>query len=403
MTTFTPTTAQEVLNIVRWAAAEEAPLEVLGHGSKRDIGRPVQTEHVLDLSQLSGITLYEPEELVLSAKAGTPISEIDALLAEHNQQLAFEPMDYGPLFGGESGHGTIGGVLGANLSGPRRIKAGAARDHVLGVYAVSGRGEAFKSGGRVVKNVTGYDLSKLMAGSWGTLAVVTEVTFKVLPAPETETTVAFSGLDDAQAAAAMAAATGSSAEVSGAAHLPVAVVSRFLGGAFGHEARTVLRLEGFGPSVKYRTGILRTVLAEAGPMELLSAEESQRLWREIRDCAPFSDGTAMPVWRVSMTPSEGYKMVDALRREAGVNAFYDWQGGLIWLRMETPDPEAEPLRRQIGRFGGGHATLVRAEPVVRAALPVFQPQPPALAALSARLKEQFDPKGILNPGRMAAA
>src|SRR5690606_23108474 len=250
------TTAQEVLNIVRWAAAEETPLEILGHGSKRGIGRPVQTEHVLDLSQLSGITLYEPEELVLSAKAGTPISEIEGLLAEHNQQFAFEPMDYGPLLGGESGHGTIGGVLCANLSGPRRIKAGAARDHVLGVYAVSGRGEAFKSGGRVVKNVTGYDLSKGLAGSWGTLAVVTDVTFKVLPAAETEKTLVLSGLDDARAAAAMSEAMGSSAEVSGAAHLPEGVAGRFLSGALAGAARTVLRVEGVAPSVDYRIDLL---------------------------------------------------------------------------------------------------------------------------------------------------
>lgn len=402
MTTFTPTTAQEVLNIVRWAAAEETPLEILGHGSKRGIGRPVQTEHVLDLSQLSGITLYEPEELVLSAKAGTPISEIEGLLAEHNQQLAFEPMDYGPLLGGESGHGTIGGVLCANLSGPRRIKAGAARDHVLGVYAVSGRGEAFKSGGRVVKNVTGYDLSKGLAGSWGTLAVVTDVTFKVLPAAETEKTLVLSGLDDARAAAAMSEAMGSSAEVSGAAHLPEGVAGRFLSGALAGTARTVLRVEGVAPSVDYRIDLLTRLLKQFGGAEIIEKRESQTLWREIRDCHPFTDGTEAAVWRVSMAPTEGHRMVDAFRRAAGANAYYDWQGGLVWLRMEA-DPEADILRKLIVHFGGGHATLVRATPAVRAALPVFQPQPPELAALSARLKEQFDPRNILNPGRMAAA
>lgn len=402
MTTFTPTTAQEVLNIVRWAAAEETPLEILGHGSKRGIGRPVQTEHVLDLSQLSGITLYEPEELVLSAKAGTPISEIEGLLAEHNQQFAFEPMDYGPLLGGESGRGTIGGMLGANLSGPRRIKAGAARDHVLGVYAVSGRGEAFKSGGRVVKNVTGYDLSKGLAGSWGTLAVVTDVTFKVLPAAETEKTLVLSGLDDARAAAAMSEAMGSSAEVSGAAHLPEGVAGRFLSGALAGAARTVLRVEGVAPSVDYRIDLLTRLLKQFGGAEIIEKRESQTLWREIRDCHPFTDGTEAAVWRVSMAPTEGHRMVDAFRRAAGANAYYDWQGGLVWLRMEA-DPEADILRKLIVHFGGGHATLVRATPAVRAALPVFQPQPPELAALSARLKEQFDPRNILNPGRMAAA
>ncbi|MCT7373912.1 glycolate oxidase subunit GlcE [Chelativorans salis] len=402
MTTFIPQGAAEVLEIVRWAAAEETPLEVLGHGSKRGIGRPAQTEHVLDLSRLSGVTLYEPEELVLSAKAGTPLAEIEALLAEHRQQLAFEPMDYGPLLGLEAGGGTIGGALTANLSGPRRIKAGAARDHVLGVHAVSGRGETFKSGGRVVKNVTGYDLSKGLAGSWGTLAVVTDVTFKVLPAAETEKTLAVTGLYDAEAAAAMAEAMGSSAEVSGAAHLPEGVVGRFLQGGFSGGARTVLRVEGVGPSVAYRIDLLSRLLKPHWAVEVIEEEESRLLWREIRDCRPFADGTEAPVWRVSIAPTEGHRMVDAFRRAAGANAFYDWQGGLVWLRMEA-EPEAEVLRGLIAHFGGGHATLVRVAPAIRAAVPVFQPQPPALAALSARLKEQFDPKGILNPGRMVAA
>jgi glycolate oxidase FAD binding subunit len=401
VTTFTPSTPAEVLSAVQWAAAEEAPLEILGHGTKRGIGRPAQTEHVLDLSKLTGVTLYEPEELVLSARAGTPLSEIEALLAAHNQQLAFEPMDYGSLLGQEAGRGTIGGALAANLSGPRRIKAGAVRDHILGVHAVSGRGEVFKSGGRVVKNVTGYDLSKLMAGSWGTLAVATDVTFKVLPAPETETTLVARGLAEEGAAVAMAHAMGSSAEVSGAAHLPESVTGRVLGGALRGAASTLLRVEGFAPSVAYRIESLKSLLKAAAEIGELPEVQSRALWREIRDCKPFADGTEKPVWRVSVAPSEAHRMVMALRMEAAADAFYDWQGGLVWLKMEA-DPEAEVLRALIKKFGGGHATLVRASPALRAAVPVFEPQPPALAALSARLKEQFDPKGILNPGRMAA-
>lgn len=402
MTTFTPDTAAEVLAAVQWAAAEEQPLEVLGHGSKRGIGRPAQTEHAIDLSRLTGVTLYEPEELVLSARAGTPLAGIEALLRGSGQELAFEPMDYGRLFGAEPGRGTIGGALATNLSGPRRLKAGAARDHILGISAVAGRGEAFKAGGRVVKNVTGYDLSKAMAGSWGTLAVVTDVTFKVLPAAETETTVAVRGLVDDEAIAALALAMGSSAEVSSAAHVPEGVAGRVAGGALGGGPATLLRVEGFGPSVAYRVDTLLGLLKNAGAIETIEGEASQALWRDLRDCAPFADGTTRPVWRVSMTPGEAARFVLALRMEAGADAFYDWQGGLVWLRMEA-DPEAEAVRRLLARFGGGHATLARAEPQWRAALPVFEPQPPALAALSARVKEQFDPKGILNPGRMAAA
>ena len=231
-----PASPEEVLAAVRWALAGCSPLEVVGHGSKRGIGRPVEAAATLDLSRLTGVTLYEPEELVLSARAGTPLAEVEALLAEHGQELAFEPMDFGPLSGGVAGRGTIGGVLAANVSGPRRLKAGAARDHVLGIAAVSGRGEAFKSGGRVVKNVTGYDLSKGLAGSWGTLAVVTDVTFKVLPKAETEATLVLPGLSDLQAAAAMALALGSSAEVSGAAHLPENIAPRVLDGALAGAA-----------------------------------------------------------------------------------------------------------------------------------------------------------------------
>lgn len=404
MTTFTPSTPEDVLSAVQWAAAEDAPLEVLGHGSKRGIGRPAQAGHTLDLSRLTGVTLYEPAELVLSARAGTPLAEIEELLAGNGQQLAFEPMDYGPLLGGATGRGTMGGVLGANLSGPRRLKAGAARDHILGIAAVSGRGEAFKSGGRVVKNVTGYDLSKALAGSWGTLAVVTDVTFKVLPAAATETTLAVRGLLDEQAAAAMALAMGSSAEVSSAAHLPYPAVARLNGGNFGSDAATLLRIEGVAPSVAARLEMLKTLLGNAGPLEEIAVEKSKALWLQVRDCAPFAGGEdERPVWRVSMAPADCHAMVMALRRQTAVDAFYDWQGGLAWLRMEAGDPEAELVRALVKKLGGGHATLVRASLADRAALSVFQPQPPALAALSARLKAEFDPKGILNPGRMSPA
>jgi len=405
MTTFLPFTAADVATAVEWAISEETPVEIVGHGSKRGIGRPSQCEHAIDLSAMSGVTLYEPEELVLSARAGTPIADIERLLAENGQELAFEPMDCSRLLshdtrGGKGG--TIGGAIGANLSGPRRLKAGAARDHILGVSVVSGRGETFKSGGRVVKNVTGYDLSKLMTGSWGTLGVLTDVTVKVLPAAETETTLAIRGLGDEDATAAMALAMGSSAEVSGAAHLPYGVTERVASDMRGAEAATLLRVEGFGPSVTSRVETLKVLLKNAGPIEEMTGWSSKTLWRDIRDCAPFADGTQRPIWRVSMAPSEAHKMVLALRMEGGADAFYDWQGGLVWLRMES-EPEADVLRRLIRQFGGGHATLVRARPAWRAAVPVFEPQAPALAALSARLRAEFDPKGLLNPGRMAAA
>src|SRR5215471_9831986 len=269
-----PRDSKEVEDAVRWALGNDKPLELAGQGTKRAIGRPSQTDLTLDLSGLSGVTLYEPTELVLSARAGTPVAEIEALLAENNQQLAFEPMDYGPLFGCEPNRGTLGGAIAANLSGPRRIKIGAARDHFLGVTAVTGRGETIKSGGRVVKNVTGYDLCKLLAGSWGTLAAMTDITVKVLPKAETEATVVVAGLDDAHACAAMTAAMGSSCDVSGAAHVPDHVASWF-DGLLRPEASTVMRVEGFAPSVAHRRESLTGLMKDFGPVTLIDEKESR--------------------------------------------------------------------------------------------------------------------------------
>ncbi len=400
MTVFTPSTQNEAIAAIQWAAAEEAPLELVGQGSKSSIGRPSQSEHTLDLSRLTGVTLYEPAELVLSARAGTPLAEIEKLLAENGQRFDFEPMDHGPLLGLPSGRGTIGGMLAANLSGPRRLKSGAARDHVLGIEAVSGRGEAFKSGGRVVKNVTGYDMSKLLAGSWGTLAALMTVTFKVLPSAEAETTLVIADLLDEEACAAMAMAMGSSAEVSSAAHLPEGVTTKVASGTLGSSAVTLLRLEGFPPSIAYRKELLKNLLRGAGVLEEVSGDASHKLWRDVRDCAPFADGTDRPVWRVSIAPADAHALTLDLRQTIPATVFYDWQGGLVWMRMEDGEPHAQQLRAAIRNRGGGHATLVRASAAIRAAVPVFEPQSPSLAALGARLKEQFDPKGILNPGRM---
>lgn len=399
--TLKPRDGKEVEEAVRWALANEKPIEITGQGTKRAIGRPSQTDLTLDLSGLSGVTLYEPAELVLSARAGTPLAEIETLLEKNNQELAFEPMDYGPLLGGEANGGTLGGVIAANLSGPRRIKAGAARDHFLGVTAVTGRGETIKSGGRVVKNVTGYDLCKLLAGSWGTLAAMTDVTIKVLPKAETEATVLLTGLDDVRACAAMAAAMASSCDVSGAAHLPDHVASWF-DGLPKPEASTVLRLEGFAPSVAHRKEALAALLKVFGPVTLLDEKDSRSLWRSIRDVKPFSSEAVRkrPLWRISVAPSHGHEIARAITPAAQM--FYDWGGGLVWLAMPfAGEPDAAAIRSAVAAVGG-HATLVRAPASVRASVDVFAPEEPAVRALGKRVKESFDPKGVLNPGRMWA-
>ncbi len=394
-----PRDAKEVEDAVRWALGNDKALELLGQGSKRALGRPSQTDITLDLSGLTGVTLYEPAELVLSAKAGTPLAEIEALLEKNNQQLDFEPMDYGPLLGGPAGQGTLGGAIATNLSGPRRIKAGAARDHFLGVTAVTGRAETIKSGGRVVKNVTGYDMCKLLAGSWGTLAAMTDITLKVLPKPETEATVVVEGLDDERACAAMSAAMGSSCDVSAAAHLPDHVASYFEG-LPRPEAATVLRLEGVAPSVAHRKETLAALMKPFGPVVLLDESNSKALWRSVRQVKPFAGSQERPLWRISTAPGKGHEVAAAITPAAQM--FYDWAGGLIWVAMPFADePDAGSIRRAVAELGG-HATLVRAPASLRASVAVFEPQGAGLAALSKRVKDGFDPKGVLNPGRMWA-
>jgi glycolate oxidase FAD binding subunit len=396
-----PRDAKEVEQAVAWALANEKTLEVAGQGSKRGIGRPSQTDLTLDLSGLSGVTLYEPDELVLSARAGTPLADIEALLEKNNQELGFEPVDYSALFGLKAGMGTIGGTIAGNVSGPRRIKSGAARDHFLGVTAVTGRAETIKSGGRVVKNVTGYDLCKVLAGSWGTLAAMTDVTVKVLPKAETEASVIVGGLDDAQAARAMAAAMGSSCDVSGAAHLPDHIASWF-DGLPRPEASTALRLEGFAPSVAHRKEMLAALMKAFGSVSLLDEKASRALWRSVRQVKPFAAEAARgrPLWRISTAPSRGHELAGLITPAAQM--FYDWGGGLIWVAMPSPEePDVAAIRGAVKSLGG-HATLVRAPAWVRAAADVFETPQAGIAGLSKRVKEGFDPKRVLNPGRMWA-
>lgn len=403
--TLQPGDAKDVEAAVQWMLAEGKAAEIVGHGSKRAIGRPAQTDVTLDLSALSGVMLYEPEELVLSAKAATPLAEIEVLVASRGQQLAFEPMDYATILGGVAGRGTIGGALAANLSGPRRIKAGAARDHFLGFAAVSGRGETFKSGGRVVKNVTGYDLCKLIAGSWGTLAAMTEVTIKVLPAAETEETFLIRGLEPARAIEAMTIAMGSACDVSGAAHLPAEVAASIPAVTGAGGSVTALRLEGFSPSVAHRRRLLEVLMKSLGEGATIDASASRALWRAVRDVTPFAasgGGVERPLWRISTAPDRGAELGATIARRLGAQVLYDWAGGLLWL---APDGSDDAGATHIGAAvaaAGGHATLIRAPASMRAATDVFAPQEAGLAALTKRVKESFDPRGAFNPGRMWA-
>lgn len=357
-----PTTEAELAEIIRVA---EGPLAVRGGGTRgvSAVGEALGT------SGLSGITLYEPGAMTVVARAGTPVAEIEAALAAENQRLAFEPMDHRVLLG-TVGEPTIGGVMAANISGPRRISVGAARDFLLGVRYVDGVGKIVKNGGRVMKNVTGYDLVKLMAGAHGTLGVLSEVSFKVLPRPETEATLVLDGLDDAAAVAALSKALGSPFEVSAAGHDPAT-------------RQTFLRVEGFAESVRYRIEALQKLLGGENAV----APDSAAHWRAWRDVAGFATPDES-IWRVSCKPSDA----PALAAKSGATAVrYDWAGGLIWLRA----PAGHPLRSCLGRYDG-HATLVRGS-----GQPRFEPEAPGVARITAGLRKRFDPRGILNRGLMA--
>ncbi|HYD99574.1 MAG TPA: FAD-binding protein [Alphaproteobacteria bacterium] len=404
--TLKPRDAADALEAVRAALAARRTLELAGHGTRRAYGRPVRADAVLDLSALSGIVAYEPEELVLTLCPATPMAALRDLLAGRRQHLAFEPPDFGPLWGLPAGQGTLGGALGLGLGGPRRIQAGGPRDHFLGLKGVNGFGEAFAAGGRVVKNVTGYDLPKLLAGSLGTLAVLTEVTVKVLPAPPQTLTLVLPGLSDEAAVAAMTAGLNSPAEISGAAHLPagIAAKSRIAAISGAGAAVTLLRLEGVGPSVEARAAALRGLLAEAAPeVGRLETEDSVSLWQEVADARYFVDEPERIVWRLSLPPSLGVGVARRIADGADCRVYYDWGGGALWLSAAPASDGHEAVIRGALRDvagGDGHATLIRGPAALRERVPPLQPLAPGLDALTRRVKQQFDPQGLFNPGRM---
>lgn len=393
-----PATEAEAADIICEHAQSGRALAIIGGNTRAGFGNRVEAEVCLSSRNISGIVAYNPAEMVMTVKAGTPVAEVEAALISANQMMVFEPMDHRPVMG-TAGEPTIGGIFAANVSGPRRFVAGAARDSLLGIRFINGKGEAIKAGGRVMKNVTGLDLVKLLAGSYGTLGFLTEVTFRILPIPPAQTTLLISGLEDEAATHVMAAAMATSTEVSGAAHLPESVKSRFLRGSLPDGAATVLRVEGLEASVQARVQKLQTTLSAFGPSTLQDSEESKVLWHEIRDVTPFAADLKKPLWRVSVAPSQGHKLVAALRLEAGIDAFYDWQGGLVWMQMEA-GIEADLLSRHIRTLGGGHSTLIRALHIERHGIAAFEPLTAAEHELSRRIKAKLDPAGIFNPGKM---
>ena len=389
----------DAAEVIIAAQQNKQRIELRGLGTKTALGNQPDYDDCLDVSAMQGIIDYQPEELVLTVRAGTALSVIEAELAKANQMLAFEPADLSGILASKS-TGTIGGVLATNLSGPRRLTAGAARDFLLGFDAVSGRGERFKSGGRVMKNVTGYDLSKLICGSYGTLAVVDEVTIKTLPRPETSLSLLY-GCDDMKSAVSLIASIFASPHEPGAAAiLPQSVVAT-AGLDIAAEMIVVIRLEGIALSVEDRAAHLRHMGQpdRGGVVGTLLQADSEALWARIRDVDLLAH-TSGDIWKLSCAPASGPAIVAAMQQSFEIIFYADWAGGLLWFAGPSEAEFGTALRAALMGHGGGHAQLLCDRAMSKKSVPVFQPLPSAQASLTKRVKAAFDPLGVLNFGRM---
>lgn len=385
--TFMPSSEQEAATLVKDL---KAPVALRGGGTRIGLGRRVETENMLSTAKLSGITLYESSEMIMSVRAGTPIALIEETLAAKRQMLPFEPMDHRALYGTD-GEPSFGAIAACNISGPRRLQTGAARDSIVGLRFVNGRGEVVQAGGRVMKNVTGLDLVKLSCGAYGSLGLLTEITFKLLPCPERSSTLVFEGLDERRGIALLTEATGLPYEVSAAAHLPARADA---------PARTALRVEGMSRSVGARLDALDKQLGAGVASSILDGEDSARLWRDIRDGIPVAEPRQTVLWRISLKPTDGPLFVEALSDLDIAAHYYDWAGGLIWLALTPSDDTGEATVRSALSAFGGHASLVRAPDSLRRTATVFQPLPDALMRVTSGIKRACDPRHILNPGVM---
>lgn len=385
----------EAQDAIQQAVAAQTRLELVAAGTKRHLGRAATYDAVLDTSAMAGIIDYQPEELVLTLRAGTPMNVVEAALADARQMLAFEPPSMTRILGEakQGVRGTIGGIIAANLSGPRRLTAGAARDFLLGFEAVSGRGELFKSGGKVMKNVTGYDLSKLMCGSFGTLGVMDEITLKTLPAPETSCSLLV-GADTFADAVARIASIFASPHEPGAATILPSGIAREEGADSGSPFTAVIRLEGIEASVSDRLGHLLDLTGG----EALAEANSVKLWSRIRDVQPIAE-KPVDIWKVSCAPSDAPKVLAALDVRLEVRVIADWAGGLIWIGGASPRI-GPALRQAVAELESGFAMLVRDVSVTREKIAAFQPLSAGHYELHKRVKASFDPLGVLNYERM---
>ena len=404
---FSPESEQQAAELVRWALSEDKTLALRGTNTKQGFGVAVEADCELSLERLTGIVEYHPEELVMQARPGTSLAEIEQTLGQRRQRLEFEPPLLGRLYGTDGGSGaggTIGGIFAGNLAGPRRFKAGGARDHILGIRAVNGRGEIYKSGGKVIKNVSGYDLSKLAAGSWGTLSVLTELSFKVLPAPPASASLAIWGLSTADGASLLTTLASSPCEPSGLAFLPGAALAAIDQDAmdFAGESLTIARLEGAKSSVKERTRSLKQLLPAGCEAEVLPPDASELCWTWIRDLAPLQAPQACPVvLRAAIPPASAVAVAGFLDQLGARVWLLDAAGNWLWagLPQAAAADQLDALRREVAA-GGGSVALYRAPEAVKKRVGIYAFPDEAVKNLNEKIKNSFDPRHVFNPGRL---
>ncbi len=394
-----PTKEKEISEIIKECYKKNIPLEILGLGTKKSIGRNFQFEKTLDLSNYSGIIDYKPEELYIKVKSGTPIKDIRNEIEKNNQHLAFEPIDFGYLFSGKNDEGTIGGVMSCNFAGSRRFKAGSIRDHILGFKGINGRGEVIKSGGTVVKNVTGYDLSKILSGSFGTLTVLSEITIKVLPKPESNKTLFINNPHLKKGLDYLNISLSSSSDPSGAVFYPENFRSFFTFNDLTFSGPiTAIRIEGSTSSIDHRIKKLTNELkVTSDEIVVLSKDQSDIFWEDTRNLKVFSKLKENLI-RIVIPASEAFETLNKLK-DFDAKYFVDWGGSLIWLQLDSINTKILKDIKTIVKTASGYLTIIKIEENLKASIDVFTVDP-VKHEISEKIKKSFDPKRILNPGKM---
>lgn len=393
MKKFTPADDREICALIREAAGTGGSFEIIGAGTKRKLGRPVSAAAFLDVSHISGVIDYQPHELVFSAKAGTPLVEIEAMLGARNQMLGFEPCDWAALFGEPTGRQTLAGAIAADVSGPRRVKHGGARDHVIGCRFINGSGELIRAGGPVIKNVTGFDVPKLMCGAFGTLGVLTELTLRVLPRPQRANTFVLRDCTAEAGLAALIRAAHIPVEATGLVYMHGEALRRFHSANSVSPGQALIRIEGSSAAITEKIEVLKQEF-RSFDLVVLDDVETRILFRRIADGAIFD--READLWRLCVPAAAAANAVGTLDPNLWLA---DWAGGLIWLQMPATAESAAKLRRITAEFGG-HASLFRASAEARREISVFQPETPVRADLTKSVKQAFDPQHLFNPGRM---